>query len=152
VLSTPPPSVICFDLTPYSPPPWLGALPSYRVFGILFLNILHPRSLTRSCTSDFIPLLEIANCAAKDHPIVSASGKLEEQKLQVTLEVLSRIATTLFSSAPCICSPNAVRCFIAYMRGKFRSFEDYGAVCVVRVCVCVRVCACVCVCVGEASS
>ena len=138
-----------FYHTPYTPTPWLGALPSYRVFG-LFLNtlhvLLHPRSLTRSCASEFIPLLEIANCAAKDHPIVSASGKLEEQKLQVTLEVLSRIATTLFSSAPCICSPNAVRCFIAYMRGKVRSFEDYGAVCVVRVCVCVRVC------VGEASS
>ena len=133
-----------FYHTPYTPTPWLGALPSYRVFGILFLNILHPRSLTRFCTSDFIPLLEIANCAAKDHPVTSASGKLGEQKLQVTLEVLSRIAATLFSSATCICSPNAVRCFIAHMRGKFRSFEEYGAVCAVRVCVCV--------CVGDANS
>jgi hypothetical protein len=56
----------------------------YLVFGILFLIILHARSLTRSCTSDFFPLLEIVNCAAKDQAAQSPSRKVEEQKLQVT--------------------------------------------------------------------
>ena len=130
-----------FYHTPYTPTPWLGALPSYRVFG-LFLNtlhvLLHPRSLTRSCASEFIPLLEIANCAAKDHRDPLTSGNLEEQKLKVALEVLSRIAATLFSSAPAM-----------YMRSEcspmlYRPHLRENPVCVV--CVCVRVCVCVCVC------
>jgi hypothetical protein len=49
------------------------------------LELLHlARSLTRSCTSDFIPLLEIANCAAKDQQAKSISQTLEQQKLRVT--------------------------------------------------------------------
>ena len=135
-----------FYHTPYTPTPWLGALPSYRVFG-LFLNtlhvLLHPRSLTRSCASEFIPLLEIANCAAKDHPDPLASGKIEEQKLKVSFRsTFSYCRNTL---QQCACHVYAVR-----MQSDALSptFAGKSGVC----CVCVCTCVCVCVCVGDTSS